>query len=69
MSLLKKRNSKYSATKTILKVLDGLARKHGLVEVRHAANKWATAQRERASLAKQRKALEQKLAEVSRRLS
>lgn len=65
------RKSKYDkkSEKTIMKFLDGLTKKHGLTEVRHAANKWCNAQRDRASLAKARKALEDKLAEVNRKLA
>ncbi len=54
--------------KAIMKMLDGAARKHGLKEVRHAANKWCTAQRDKASLAKAQKELQAKLEEVNRKL-
>jgi len=37
--------------KSIMKMLDGHAKKHGMTDTRHAANKWCAAQRYKASLA------------------
>ena len=54
--------------KAIMKMLDGAARKHGMSDVRHSANKWCTAQRDKASLAKAQKELQAKLEEVNRKL-
>lgn len=54
--------------KRVLRLLDGAARKHGMRDVRHAVNKWTRIQSERLSIAKERKRLEQKLAEVNARL-
>lgn len=55
--------------KSIMKYLDGAAKKFGLTDTRHAANKWVNAQRIKASLAKAQKALEAKLQEVNRKLA
>ena len=52
-----------------MKLLDNAVRKHGLAEVRHAANKWGNAQRAKISLGKARKALERRLDEVNRKLA
>jgi hypothetical protein len=70
MALQKPKNSKYNAVtvKSVMRWLDGMAKKHGLSDVRHAATKWATAQRDKARLAKDRAALERQLAEVNKRL-
>ena len=54
--------------KSIMKMLDGHAKKHGMTDTRHAANKWCAAQRDKASLAKARTELEKRLAEVNRKL-
>ena len=54
--------------KTVLKLLDVAAKKHGVPNVRHAANKWATAQREKVALGKAQRELEKKLDEVNRKL-
>ena len=51
-----------------MKILDGSAKKHGMTNMRHAANKWCAAQRDKASLAKARTELEKRLAEVNRKL-
>ena len=66
---MKRRNSKYPQEKALLAMLDATAKKFGLAEVRHAVNKWGTAQREKAALAKARKVLEARLADVDRRLA
>ena len=55
--------------KKVLSLLDIAAKKHGITNVRHATNKWANAQRDKARLAKQRVALERELVEVYKRLS
>jgi len=55
--------------KAIMKHLDVAAKKYGMSDVRHGANKWCNAQREKVSLTKAQKALEAKLAEVNRKLS
>ena len=52
----------------VMRWLDGMAKKNGLTDVKHAAVKWATAQRDKLRLAKQRAALERELAEVNKRL-
>lgn len=64
----KKKAPDSAATKAVLKMLDGVAKKHGLREVRYAANKWVKGQGDRLRLAKQRAALERELAEVNQRL-
>mgnify|MGYP001561747693 CR=1 FL=1 len=55
--------------KAVIRLLDNSARKHGMKEVRHAANKWSKAQGDKISLGKKQKALEAQLAEVQRRLT
>lgn len=64
------KNSKWDVKigKAVLRLLDGAAKKHGMRDVRHAVNKWTKTQSERLSIAKERKRLEQKLAEVNARL-
>lgn len=57
------------ATKAIMAALDGFAKQHGVVLVRHGATKWANGQREKARLLQQRAELEEELAAVSKRLS
>lgn len=64
---------KYNATekkfvKSILKQLDAIQRKHGLLLARRAISRWLTGQRDRSRLAKERAILEKKLAEVNQRL-
>ncbi len=54
--------------KTVIRLLDKAASKHGMKEVRHASNKWSKAQGDKLSLSKKQKALEAQLAEVQRRL-
>ncbi len=54
--------------KRVLRLLDGAARKHGMKDVRHVVNKWTRIQSERLSIAKERRRLEEKLAEVNARL-
>lgn len=54
--------------KAVIKLLDAAARKYGLLDVRHAANKWTTVQRVRASLAKKRAALQSELDKVNKKL-
>lgn len=65
------RKEKYNRKieKYIVRVLEQLSKKHGLPDVRHAANKWLVAQRDRASLAKARKELRARLREVNQRLA
>ena len=62
-----KRND--STTKSIIKILDGIAKRRGLNTTRHAVNKWAQAQRDKLRLTKQSAALQKQLEEVNRRLS
>ena len=54
--------------KALIKLLDTAVRKYGLLDVRHAANKWATVQRARHSLAKKRAALQRELEQVNQKL-
>ena len=54
--------------KPIIKMLDAAARKYGMKDVKYAANRWVNAQREKASLNKQRALLEKQLSEVSARI-
>ena len=54
--------------KSIMRMLDGSAKKHSLTDVRHAAHKWCTARRDKASLAKTRTELEKRFAEINRKL-
>jgi hypothetical protein len=70
MALQKPRKGKHNAVTVamVMRWLDSAAKKNGLSDVRHAATKWATAQRDKARLAKERAALERKLAEVQQRL-
>ena len=65
------RKSKYDkkSEKEIMRLLDVAVKKHGLAEVRHAANKWCCAMRAKASLAKARRELEHRLEEVNRKLA
>ena len=65
------RKTKYDKRneKEIMRLLDVAVKKFGMVEVRHAANKWCGAMRAKASLAKARKELENKLEEVNRKLA
>lgn len=56
------------ATKAVISLLDKAAKQYGLSEVRRAANRWASGQRDKLRLAKQRAALERELAEVNKRL-
>ena len=55
--------------KSIMKQLDAIQRKHGLFLARRATSRWLTGQRDRSRLAKERAALEKKLAEVNQRLN
>lgn len=64
----KKKAPDSAATKSVLEILDGAAKKHGLREVRYAANKWVKGQGDKLRLARQRAALERELAEVNQRL-
>ena len=57
------------AVRAVIKALDALTRKHGLIQVKHAATKWGNAQRDKARILKRRKELESELAEVSKQLS
>jgi len=57
-----------ASVKAVIKLLDHAAKKHGLAEVRRAANRWAIGQRDKLRLARQRVALERELAEVNKRL-
>ena len=65
------KNGKFdkTATRSVMKSLDAAAKKHGLALVKHAATKWATGQRDKARLIKQRAVLEKELAEVSKQLT
>lgn len=65
------RNGKFdkATTRTIMKALDGFARRYDLATARHAVSKWNAGQQAKARLAKQRQALEKELADVNRRLA
>lgn len=65
------RNGKFDkvATRSVIKALDGFARKYELPTARHAATKWNSGQQAKVRLAKQRAALEKELAEVNKRLA
>jgi hypothetical protein len=64
------RNSKWDkkVEKAILRLLDGAVRKYGIRDARHAVSKWARTQTDRLAIAKERRRLEQELAEVNARL-
>lgn len=55
--------------KAIIHMLDSAAKKYGLADARHAANKWCGAQRVKARLAKQQRELKKQLAEVNKKLA
>ena len=52
----------------LLRALDGLVKRFGLVDVRHAAAKFVQAQRVRASVEKERRRLRERLAELETKL-
>lgn len=54
--------------KLILRQLDQAAKKHGLAVMRHAINKWAAVQRDKASITKEQRELQKRLAELNKRL-
>ena len=55
-------------THRIIATLDRLAKKVGLAETRHGANKWVQSQQAKASYERKRRMLEEQLATVNRRL-
>ena len=66
---MKYNSAEKKIVKSIMKQLDAIQRKHGSLIARRAINRWATGQRDRARLAKERAQLEKKLAEVNQRLT
>ena len=66
---MRKNGFDQSITKSVIKLLDAAARKHGLKDVKHGAAKWVQGQTAKVRLAKQQKALEQELARVNAKLA
>jgi len=54
--------------RTILRLLDGMVRKYGIRDARHAVNKWNSGQGERAAIAKAQREVDKRLAILNARL-
>ncbi len=57
------------AAKTIMHLLDGASKKHGLQTTKYAATKWASMQASRARMLKDKAALEKELAAIQAKLA